>query len=139
MRVKITRFQTNDKSTYGDLEVINGEGKVVFKCKTLERGWLNNKPSVSCIPAGIYEVVKTYSNRFDRMLYLVKNVPKRAGIRLHSANYSKQLNGCIAFGSAFSDINGDREMDIINSNKTHQQFDRVMNDGGFRLEIINQF
>ena len=135
--VSIVRFKTNDLATYGELKVIQNN-KILFQCKTIERGWLDNESRISCIPEGSYNVIKTYSNRFKRNLYLVEDVPGRAGIRLHSANFSLQLNGCIAFGMDFKDINNDEQMDVINSKTAHKLFDEVMNNMPFRLQIINK-
>jgi hypothetical protein len=136
--VSIVRFKTNDLATYGELKVVQNN-KILFQCKTIERGWLDNESRISCIPEGSYNVVKTYSNRFKRNLYLVEDVPGRAGIRLHSSNFASQLNGCIALGMDFKDINNDNQMDVINSKTAHKLFDEVMNNMPFRLQIINNF
>lgn len=63
---------------------------------TLERHWEDNHHGVSAIPAGIYAVGITYSQKFDRPMLEILNVPDRAGIRIHNANYYQQLLGCIA-------------------------------------------
>lgn len=70
----------------------------VYVVDSLELPWKDNAKGISCIPEGIYELVLSYSPRFGRMLYEVKNVPGRRGIRIHSANYTSQLHGCIAPG-----------------------------------------
>lgn len=136
--VNIERFKTNKNATHGILKVLEG-GKTVFECKTIERGWLNNQRSISCIPQGVYNVRQTHSPRFKTNLYLVENVPNRASIRFHPANFSRQLNGCIALGLDFSDIDKDGVIDLTSSKNTHARFDSVMENKPFKLTIVNKF
>jgi len=67
-------------------------------CDTLERPWLNNQPQVSCIPEGAYDIRLDVSNHFKRLMPHVLDVPGRAGILIHPANWVAQLKGCIAVG-----------------------------------------
>lgn len=67
--------------------------------RTLERAWLDNLPMVSCIPAGEYSMGWTHSPRFKRKMLEVLRVPGRAGIRIHSADYVGELQGCIAIAT----------------------------------------
>jgi hypothetical protein len=53
------------------------------------------KNESSCILAGIYPCIITYSNRFKKLLYLVKNTLGRKGVRLHSGNSIDDSQGCI--------------------------------------------
>jgi len=65
-------------------------------CFTIELPWLHNKPQVSCIPEGKYELEKRYSEKYKHHL-LVRAVAKRAYILIHAANDAgKELKGCIA-------------------------------------------
>jgi len=65
-------------------------------CFAIELPWLNNKPQVSCIPEGRYELVKWYSPKFGNHLHVL-NVPGRDLIMVHPANDAiKELKGCIA-------------------------------------------
>lgn len=65
---------------------------------TLELPWLDNKPRESAIPAGKYRIQITPSNRFKKMMLQIMDVPGRAGIRIHNANFATELLGCIAVG-----------------------------------------
>lgn len=47
----------------------------------------------TAIPRGSYECVYTYSNRFKKMLPLLKDVPGFDGIRIHSGNSAKDTEG----------------------------------------------
>jgi hypothetical protein len=76
----------------------NGEiyynGKPI--CFSIELPWLQNKPSVSCIPEGRYELEKYYSEHLANHLHL-KAVANRSLIMIHAANDAMQeLRGCIA-------------------------------------------
>ena len=65
-------------------------------CYTIELPWLNNEPSVSCIPEGRYELEKYFSAHLGNHLHL-KAVAGRSLIMIHAANDAvKELNGCIA-------------------------------------------
>ena len=75
-------------------------------CFTLERAWLDNRPSISCVPAGEYELIPHIGPKYQDTWALrgrtVSVVPdpdyERWGILFHAANYHYQLAGCIAPG-----------------------------------------
>ncbi|WP_143959499.1 DUF5675 family protein [Litoribacter populi] len=70
--------------------------------QTIERPWKRNQQNVSCIPEGIYPLVKRYSEKWDWHIE-VQNVPNRSLILIHPANDAlKQLEGCIAPVSRFT-------------------------------------
>lgn len=141
MIIKVTRHtQTKTKSggmyqTLGDLEVIDG-GKVVFKCKTLELPWLDNKKSVSCIPPGPggseeYEWVKLNSSPSFSYAHLwIKDVPNRTGIKVHIANYAHQLRGCISVGKQFAYVDKDDQLDLTSSRDTMTALMKVLPEKG---------
>ena len=77
--------------TNGEL-LLNGDRL----CSTSELPWNNNRPKVSCIPQGRYELRKRWSQRFGKHFILL-DVPERTHILVHAANYAlKELKGCIA-------------------------------------------
>lgn len=107
MLITIDRAWKKDGYTISRLYV-NGE---LFGCNTLEdadRGLRQDmqleeikKKKVygqTAIPSGSYECVYTYSNRFKKMLPLLKDVPGFDGIRIHSGNSAKDTEGCILIG-----------------------------------------
>ena len=107
MLITIDRAWKKDGYTISRLYV-NGN---LFGCNTLEdtdRGLrqdmqleeINNKKlyGQTAIPRGSYECVYTYSNRFKKMLPLLKDVPGFDGIRIHSGNSAKDTLGCILVG-----------------------------------------
>jgi hypothetical protein len=62
---------------------------------TIELPWLQNKPSISCIPEGRYELEKYFSVHLDNHLHL-KAVANRSLIMIHAADAKEELRGCIA-------------------------------------------
>lgn len=133
--VLLTRVKDDTKETQGVLSCEE------FKCDTVELPWKGNQNSISCIPKGNYVCKYTRSGRLsqvsghDYFTYEVFNVPNRAGIRIHSANYFHQLLGCIALGNKTSDIDKDGEDDIANSKITIEAFEKFMNKEPFILKI----
>lgn len=127
--VLILRGPSTEHGTFGQL-IMAG-----FTCVTLERPWLNNKSSVSSIPAGKYKCLWTYSPRFKKRVYLVDAVPGRSGIRIHPANLASQLNGCIALGEKFGVLGGVPA--ILTSAPAVRQFETLWDGRSFTLEIKN--
>ena len=50
------------------------------------------------IPQGAYTIDYTYSPKFKRYLWLLRNVPDRSEIRLHEGNHKDDTSGCIILG-----------------------------------------
>lgn len=132
--VTITRTKSNSKQVTGHLVATNGGA--VYTCKTLELPWKDNARNISCIPTGTYKVNYTFSPKFLKYTYEIKDVPNRSGIRIHSANFASQLNGCIALGTQLTDINKDGELDTTNSKIAIAAFEGFMLKKSFTLKII---
>lgn len=90
-------------------------GAQLFRCFTLELPWHGNKPRTSCVPAGKYPLKLEWSPAFGRDLWELKNVPGRSEVKIHPANYTAQLRGCIAPGMDLRDINADGITDATSS------------------------
>lgn len=136
LKVKVTRVDNSDIQSLGLLTVFDMKtNNIIFTCKTLELPDKNNASNISCIPTGVYECEMTYSNAFKKQLYLIKDVPNRAGVRIHAANYVGQLRGCIALGSMHKDINADQVLDLVHSGNTMKKFQEIMQEKPFTLEI----
>ena len=73
------------------------------RLQSLERPWLDNKASVSCIPEGTYLVRRDRTGKHQ--YYAITNVPERTFIEQHTANYVSQLEGCQAIGLTRMDDN----------------------------------
>lgn len=102
MEIKLVRRLGTAGFTEGKLYV-DGE----FECYTVEDAVRVDKVyGKTAIPKGKYEVVITMSNRFQKNLPLLLNVPGFEGVRIHSGNSSKDTEGCIIVGSV-NDRNDD--------------------------------
>jgi hypothetical protein len=94
MNITVARKEFTEKSTIGDL-LIDGE----FECFTLEDCVRPVKiKSMTAIPAGVYEVVINFSQRFKRPLPLLLKVPDFEGVRIHPGNTDADTEGCILVG-----------------------------------------
>lgn len=135
-RVVLERLETGDQGTFGRL--LAGEASF-FTGELPDRG---NAPNVSCIPAGVYPCVWTWSPAFKRMMYLVDRVPGRSGIRIHAANfmgdkskgYRSHLNGCIALGLRLGVMNGQKA--VLLSQPAIADFELAMDGRPFELEVV---
>jgi len=110
MELELTRSVKTNKSTIGELTV-NG----VFECFILEdkdRGLRKDMPiselivmkikTRTAIPTGRYEIVVSFSDKFQKMLPLLLDVPAFAGIRIHPGNTDANTEGCLLPGKTKS-------------------------------------
>jgi len=86
----LERFTYAPWATHGRMWI---DGKVVY---TVERPWLDNAPSISCIPDGYYTCRPRRFFRGDYQAIEILNVPGRSHILFHIANWPEELEGCIA-------------------------------------------
>ena len=94
MELSLIRKEFTTESTIGDLLI---DGK--FYSFTLEDMYRDKKiKSVTAIPYGVYEVIINFSNRFQRPMPLLLNVPGFDGIRIHNGNKAEHTEGCILVG-----------------------------------------
>ncbi len=106
MELELNRYERTPKSTIGEL-LINGE----HQCYTLEdvdRGLMkttslgvikrNKVYGKTAIPAGRYEVRITFSNRFQKLMPQIMDVPGFEGIRIHPGNTDADTEGCVLPG-----------------------------------------
>jgi hypothetical protein len=95
MNIEIVRGKSSSKSTIGKMSI---DG--VFQCYTLEDVTRAQKiTGMTAIPAGDYKVIINLSNRFQRLLPLVLDVPGFSGIRIHPGNKAEDTEGCILVGT----------------------------------------
>lgn len=100
MELKLIRKEFTDRSTIGELYV-NGK----FECFTLEdkdrklESGGKKEYAVTAIPIGTYQVVNSFSNRFQKYLPELINVPQFTGVRIHPGNKAEDSEGCILVGT----------------------------------------
>ena len=99
MLIEVKRFEFKDTYTVGKMYIDN-----IYECYTLEdvvrKGAKVN--GQTAIPTGTYNVIINHSNRFNRDLPLLENVPNFTGVRIHSGNTSADTDGCILLGTTWS-------------------------------------
>ncbi len=120
--------------TLGELTI---DGKPL--CNTIELPFLLNKKGVSAIPKGKYAMVWTFSPAFKRNTWRLVDVPNRDGILIHSANFTRQLKGCIAPCLSHSDLDKDGVMDGASSAKALELVEaalRKFQDKGYWIEVV---
>lgn len=125
--VNIHRWNQNTKQTSGTCVILDNQLMPLFTAVALERGWNDNKQNISCIPGNrSYILVYEYSNKFKKHLWEIKGVHNRSEAKFHVANFWKDLNGCIALGELFTDIDKDGYKDITSSNDVTDVFHKVL-------------
>lgn len=73
---------------------------------TVERPWLSNQRSISCVPAGVYKLKRYTSTNYPSAFYLenedlgvsLRGNTQRTAILIHVGNFVKDVQGCIAPG-----------------------------------------
>lgn len=133
----IDRFKVTNNYSLGVCYIKHENGIVEYIGKSLERGWRNNQARVSCVPEGNYKIVLEESPRFRKKLWELKGVPGRAECKFHSANYWRQLNGCIALGNKHKDIDYDGDPDVTSSRDVMKIFHDKMGNATEARIIIN--
>lgn len=94
-KIQVTRNIFTNKSTIGDL-FFDG----AFVCSTLEDTIRNIKVAKqTAIPAGDYKIELRHSNKFDRIMPFLLDVPYFDGVMIHWGNDAENTDGCILVGS----------------------------------------
>lgn len=94
MNLLLNRESETSDATLG--RFFAGNECLYYSCEDLQRE--EKIYGKTAIPCGRYKVVITYSNRFQKHLPLVLDVPGFVGIRIHAGNTSKDTEGCIILG-----------------------------------------
>ena len=127
MKLKIKTWQMDDCTlgilTYSD-----------FKCFTLELPWKNNERNISCIPRSLGYKGEKHQSPANGSVIAINNVLNRTYTQIHSANFTRQLRGCIAVGDSIKFLDGDGLPDVTNSGATLSKLLKVLPDE-FTIEI----
>ena len=106
MIITLKRFISTDKGTFGVLTV--GDKKFF----TVEKPWVNNTQEISCIPSGEYKLIPhgEYGKDGDVLClindemgitHFENNNSKRFACLIHTANYERDVVGCIGLGEKY--------------------------------------
>lgn len=117
---RLIRSILSDKGCFGILAV----DKIPL-CVTCEDPWNENKPKISCIPAGIYRCMKHNGPKY-KDVWEITNVPKRTSILIHAGNSIADTQGCVLVGKGFALFNGMPA--ITESRQTIEYLRRVLPD-----------
>jgi hypothetical protein len=96
MELKLMRDICGESCTEGTLTV---DG--VMECYTIEdtvRAPNEKIPGETAIPDGRYKIIVNHSQRFNRELPLLVDVPNFSGVRIHPGNTARDTEGCILVG-----------------------------------------
>lgn len=107
MKLKLIRDTFTDKTTIGKMFVDE-----VYECNTLEDVVRKGAKvyGKTAIPEGIYPVILDFSNKYQKVMPHVLDVPNFAGIRIHAGNDQDDTEGCILVGRG-------RKIDWISQSK----------------------
>ena len=97
----INRVFQNDHKTLSVAGVMN-EPDYLYEFTTIELPWRDNTRGISCIPEGTYQGESILKSN-NKYAILLKDVPDRDGIFISSANFVRQLEGCISPGTKDKD------------------------------------
>lgn len=114
-RLDLVRVLSNAKATFGVL-ISKGRPFAV----TLEKPWRDNKPQVSCIPAGTYLCKRVQSPKFGNT-FEITGVVGRSEILFHKGNVETDSLGCVLVAESFEDWKDGRPS-IANSAQGFAQF-----------------
>lgn len=111
---RLERYEYAPASVHGSLFL--GNGTVL---KTLERPWRDNEPFVSCVPEGIYELVRHMGTKYQDTWALdgetVAPSPEAGRARstcvFHAGNTVRDTTGCVLVGleRVGDELRGSRE------------------------------
>ena len=113
----------------GTLGVIRLDGDLFY---SIEKPWLDNAKSVSCIPIGTYQTGWRKSPKFGQT-WQIEDVTDRTYILIHVANYPSDVHGCIGLGTY---LMGDR-IAVSQSRKAVRRFEKLTKGLEWQLEIKN--
>lgn len=135
--IKVIRVALLDTYTVGKMYVMDDETSKewIYLCDTLEdkyRGDNLEKTKIkgqTAIPKGKYKGICDLSNRFNKVLPHILEVPYFEGIRIHSGNTSKDTEGCILVG--YNKTKGA----VINSRDAFAKLDKFLGNNNFDIVI----
>ncbi len=84
----LQRIESPSDRTNGILTLPDGS-----QFPTLERPWIDNQVSISCIPFGFYKFIRDTHGRFQ--WFRVLDVPERTHIEFHEGTNPSHSEGCI--------------------------------------------
>lgn len=135
LTIQLKRRWSNEKATLGELFLDND---VYRQCYTLEDVVREEKiPGETAIPAGTYQIILAYSQRFLRVMPRLLNVPEYESILIHSGNTDKDTRGCILVGRIIVNANFIGESRVA-FNELFDKLDLANRHGKIWITITNE-
>lgn len=132
MILELIRVGQSSRGTFGVIR----RGQVPFVL-TLERPWVNNEQSLSCIPAGRYRCRRIRSPKFGDT-FEIMNVPNRTHVLFHWGNLLEDTEGCILVGEEFSGTY-DKPMIVASKRGFLELMQITDGEQEFDLNIVESF
>ena len=112
MKIEVTRKIFQDKATISDLTFPTNENSLLcnvledvdrglYQTDTLEKIKSVKVQNETAIPYGTYKVILDFSNRFQKIMPHILNVPGFEGIRIHVGNSDVDTDGCLLLGEYY--------------------------------------
>lgn len=128
--ILINRYASTRNGTQSNVSVAGNEQS----WHGLERPWLDNLPFESCIPTGTYALLSWESPRYGECYIFVggrvsidEGRAERYACLIHPANYTRQLQGCMALGMKKEDyFKGKDSAAVWSSRDATNQFRNVV-------------
>lgn len=135
----IRRVFSNHIKTLGLGLLVKGS-KELLQFKTIELPWTDNVPMISCIPEGEYKAVATTRGSNGKYAIHIDSVSGRSEIMIHTANFVRQLKGCIAPGQRFADLDKDGIIDVEKSQITMDKLQAHLPiNTKFKITIVDEW
>lgn len=93
MQLKVVRREYSETTTLGRLFVNGSDFCYTLEDKVRPKG--QKVQAQTAIPAGSYKVIIDFSNRFQKNMIHILNVPMFEGVRIHGGNTAANTEGCI--------------------------------------------
>ena len=134
----LERFAYHKDGTFGVMTLPSG-----LEVYTVECPWKANKVSISCVPDGVYSLIKRPSGVVTRTSgeqytegWEVTEVPNRTYIMIHPGNWPHNFEGCIGVGSSFRILNDRNNVARNAVTDSQNTFVKVMEDLNQKKEWI---
>lgn len=104
-------------------------------CYVMEPPWRDNRPNVSCIPVGDYDVthLKRSASGKYKDCYHVHNVPDRFAILIHKGNTVRDTMGCMLPGARVGTLGGQKA--VLGSAQAMRKIHKITQRKGFKLHV----
>lgn len=125
--LNLTRFCYAPTGTFGEFDC------GIAKLYTVERPWLDNVPTLSCIPEGDFLCKPKHFNHGGYNAVEITNVKNRDNILFHIANKPLEVLGCIGVGLQLGIV--DNSWAVLNSAAAFKIFMEEFGLEPFNLHI----